>query len=275
MTRVRRETTNTRREFLGNASAIALLGLGDVQAARWVSPTSAQSSMHDGFPRHDPVVVETVVRVAHTDLAEVRKLVEPQPALARASWDWGYGDWETGLGAASHSGKRDIAEFLLANGARPTIFSAAMMGQLDVVRAFIAAQPNTASILGPHGLTLLHHARVGGADAAPVLKYLESIPAANAPLRSQPLDAATRASLVGRYVFGEGTRDYFDVDIRNDQLGLQRPGTNRRFLLHTGNLVFFPSGVPSVRITFATASGKGTSLSIADPEVILTAARSE
>ena len=37
------------------------------------------------------------------------------PALARASWDWGYGDWETPIDAASHVGNRAIAEFLIAN----------------------------------------------------------------------------------------------------------------------------------------------------------------
>jgi hypothetical protein len=230
--------------------------------------------VHDGFPRHDPVAVEAVVRVSHTDLAELRRFVDGQPALARASWDWGYGDWETCLGAASHTGKRDIAEYLLTIGARPTIFSAAMMGQLDVVRAYISTQPSVARIQGPHGLTLLSHARAGGTDAEPVLKYLETIPDANRPLSTTPLDASVRANLAGRYRFDAGERDYFDVDIRNDQLGLQRPGTNRRFLLHTGNLVFFPSGVPTVRIVFAhDGAGGGAQLTVADPDVFLTARR--
>lgn len=229
-------------------------------------------SVHAGYPRHDPVAVEAIVRVAHIDLGEVRKLVESQAALARASWDWGFGDWETALGAAAHSGKRDIAEYLLANGARPTIFSAAMMGQLAVVRAFLEAQPSVARILGPHGLPLLQHARAGGADAVAVVRYLETIPHANRPLRAEPLEASVRAALVGRYRFGEGPRDHFDVDVRNDQLGLQRPETNRRFLIHTGNLVFFPSRVPTVRIAFAT-TGSTTRVTIADPHVILEAPR--
>jgi hypothetical protein len=261
----------TRRDFLGNASALAVLGLGDVSAARWVP--RAPAALHDSFPRHDPVAVEAIVRVAHIDVAEVRKLVELQPALARASWDWGFGDWETGLGAAAHSGKRDIAELLLAHGARPTIVSAAMMGQVDVVRAFISAQPGVAAILGPHGLTLLHHARAGGTDAEAVRSYLETVPDANKPLRGQPLDAQQRAALVGRYAFGAGPRDFLDVDIRSDQLGIQRPETNRRFLIHTGNLMFFPSGVPTVRIAFAVAAGKATELTVADPVVFLTARR--
>ena len=60
--------------------------------------------------------------MSHNDIKRVRELVERQPALARASLDWGFGDWETAIDAASHVGRRDIAEFLIANGARPTIF---------------------------------------------------------------------------------------------------------------------------------------------------------
>ena len=63
------------------------------------------------------------------------------------------------------------------------------------------------------------------------------------------------------------------MDVRNDQLGIERPGQTRRFLLHTGSLVFFPSGVPSVRIAFARSGAKAAQLTLADPEVFLTAKR--
>lgn len=263
----------SRRDFLERASALAVLGLGDVPSARWRPPRTSPPAMHDGFPRQDPATVESVVLLSHNNPDEVRKLVEAQPSLARASWDWGFGDWETCLGAASHTGRRDIAEVLLAHGARPTIFSAAMMGQLDVVRAWITTQPSVAATLGPHGISLLAHARAGGNDAAAVRAYLETIPEANRPLVLAPIDEAVRASLEGRYRFGTGARDYFDVDIRNTQLGIQRPNTNRRFLLHVGDLVFTPSGVPSVRIVFATDGARGTQLTVADPDVFLTARR--
>ena len=58
-------------------------------------------------PRQDPAVVREVVGVSHRDLARVRELVERQPALANATIDWGFGDWESALGAASHVGRRD------------------------------------------------------------------------------------------------------------------------------------------------------------------------
>jgi len=53
------------------------------------------------------------VVVAHFNLARVKELVGRHATLAKAAWDWGFGDWETALGAASHVGNRDIAELLL------------------------------------------------------------------------------------------------------------------------------------------------------------------
>jgi hypothetical protein len=88
--------------------------------------------------------------------------VKAYPELVNAWWDWGYGDWESPLGAAAHVGDRAIAEFLLANGARMDIFAAAMLGQTAVVRAFIEVQPGIQRSLGPHSITLLSHAEAGG-----------------------------------------------------------------------------------------------------------------
>src|ERR1041385_9238186 len=93
------------------------------------------------FPAHPPELVREMVIVAHFDLQRVRDLVEARPALARAAIDWGFGDWEDALGAASHVGNRAIAEYLIANGARPTLYSATMLGQLETVKAFLAAHP--------------------------------------------------------------------------------------------------------------------------------------
>ncbi len=79
--------------------------------------------------------------------------------------------------------------------------------------------------------------------------------------------------MVGEYVFAAGPRDHFVVDVRNDQLGIERPGQTRRFLLHSGNLVFFPAGVPSVRIAFARSGARAVQMTLADPDVFLTAKR--
>jgi hypothetical protein len=201
-------------------------------------------------------------------------LVEHQPALARASIDWGFGDWEAAIDAASHVGRREIAELLIASGARPTIFSAAMMGQLDVIKAFVAARPGVQRTYGPHGITLLAHARAGGADATAVLQYLMTVGDADIPLPSSPISPVERDAVVGRYVFGPGPRDYFIVDVQNDRLGIDRPGgPARRGLIHTGDLVFFPTGVPSAKIAFARDRGTVTRFTVADPAVFITAIR--
>ena len=266
---------STRRSFLGGLAM--LLGAGPLAAAGSDSEQTPAATSGPGvgdlFPATDPELVQALVTVSHSDVVEVRRLVERRPSLARASWDWGFGDWETGLGAASHTGRREIAEVLLAHGARPTIFSTAMMGQLDVVKTFIAARPGVQRTLGPHGLTLLSHARAGGADAAAVVAYLESVGDADVRPATQPLAAGDRDAVVGRYVFGPGARDVFEVDVRNDQLGILRPGGTRRILFHTGELVFFPSGVPSVKIAFARQGAHVTQLTVADPDVLVTARR--
>jgi hypothetical protein len=214
-----------------------------------------------------------MVGVCHGNVQRARELVERQPALANANHDWGFGDWESALGAASHMGRRDIAELLIAHGARPTLFSASMMGQIDVVKAFVAASPGVQRTLGPHGITLLAHARAGGAAAEPVLKFLQSLGDADRQPPTEPLESADRDALVGQYRFGPGPRDHFVIDVQNERLGIERPGTVRRFLMHTGNLVFFPSGAPAVKIAFARENSRVTRMTIADPDVWVTAQR--
>ena len=264
----------SRRRFV-RAMPLAGIAGATLPASAWSLPAlqAPTAPPADWLPRQDPVLAKEIVSVSHSNLVRVRELVERQPALARAAVDWGYGDWETALGAASHIGRREIAELLLANGAHPTIFSAAMLGQLDVVKAFVAASPGVQRTLGPHGITLLAHARAGGPGAAAVLAYLESVGGADTRSPTQPLSAADRDAVVGTYGFGSGPRDQFVIDVRNDQLGIERPGTDRRFLMHAGDLAFFPPGVPSVKIAFARDGGKVTRFTIADPQVILTATR--
>jgi hypothetical protein len=125
-------------------------------------------------PALSPEMVQTFVGVAHGDLEQVRTMLDEQPALLNAAWDWGGGDFETGIGAAAHMGRRDIAELLLSRGARIDLFAAAMLGQLDVVRAIIEANPAARASLGAHGIPLLNHAQAGGPEAVEVVAYLES-----------------------------------------------------------------------------------------------------
>jgi len=126
-------------------------------------------------PQVNRLMAQDFVILAHSELDQARKLLEREPALLNAAIDWGGGDWETALGGASHMGRRDIVEWLLGHGARIDLFCAAMMGQLDAVRSFLALQPRLIDAKGPHGFSLHFHAQVGGKEAENVLDYLQSI----------------------------------------------------------------------------------------------------
>jgi len=126
-------------------------------------------------PALEAKLVQEFVGKAHGDLDRVKELLAQEPGLINATWDWGGGDFETALGAASHMGRRDIAEFLLGHGARLDIFAAAMLGKLDIVKAALAAFPDAIKTPGPHGIPLIAHAQAGGDEAKAVLEYLQSL----------------------------------------------------------------------------------------------------
>ncbi len=151
------------------------VGPGPIEAAfeRDYSPPSFKPSWKK--PQINRLLVQDFVIYAHSELDMVKKLLEKEPMLLNATMDWGGGDWETGLGGASHMGRRDIVECLLEHGARIDIFCAAMMGRLDAVKSFLTLQPRLIDARGPHGFTLHFHAQVGGKEAEPVLDYLQSI----------------------------------------------------------------------------------------------------
>jgi hypothetical protein len=120
-------------------------------------------------------LVHQFVRVAHGDLATVKTMLAATPSLLNATWDWGGGDFETALGAAAHTGSRDIALYLLGKGARLDLFAAAMLGELAIVKAILTAFPDARHSLGAHGIPLLVHAQMGGTPAESVLEYLQTL----------------------------------------------------------------------------------------------------
>lgn len=120
-------------------------------------------------------LVNDFVKVAHGDFATVRTMLDDQPALLNATWDWGGGDFETALGAAAHTGSRDIALLLIERGARIDLFAATMLGNLEIVKAILSAYPDAKDSKGAHGIPLIVHAQQGGEHAADVLAYLQSL----------------------------------------------------------------------------------------------------
>jgi hypothetical protein len=165
----------SRRRFLGQTAAVAA---GVVAAAREVAgqapaaPTQMPTRKSDPLP--DALVNEWVWR-GHFDLDGVKRMLGEHPTLLNAEYDWGNGDYELAIGGAGHLGRRDIAEYLISQGARMDIFVASMLGRLDVVKPMLTAYPALLASRGPHGLTLVHHATKGADEARPVLEYLQSL----------------------------------------------------------------------------------------------------
>ena len=117
----------------------------------------------------DQTAVDKFVRAAHGDLATVKQMLSDEPGFVNATQDWGGGDFETGLGGASHVGNRQIALFLIEHGARPNIFTFAMLGKTEIVKAMLTALPELLTTPGPHGIPLIAHAKRGGKEAEAVI----------------------------------------------------------------------------------------------------------
>jgi len=256
----------SRRGFLGVVPAVGFLGSSQA------SEVPRTGTSNPRFPAHDDESVKDVVGASHGNIARVKELVTARPALARASWDWGFGDWETPIDAASHVGNRPIAEFLIANGARPTIFTAVMMGQLAIVKALFEATPGLQRMRGPHGLTMMMHARAGGPGAADVLKYLDAFGDADPRYPDVPLTDGEQAAIVGEYAFGSGPTERFTIAKGPRGFTIQRPGQSERTLFHHGGLVFNPPGPEAVRIRF-TGAGRIDAVVIDDGPVQTRATR--
>jgi len=128
-------------------------------------------------PKPDPLPAEKVkefVVAGHSDIVKVKKLLEEFPGILYATWDWGGGDFETALEGAGHVGTKDVANFLIGQGARTNLFVLTMLGKTQIVKAYLDSYPEYLNAKGPHGFTLLHHAQRGGEDAKELLDYLQS-----------------------------------------------------------------------------------------------------
>ena len=262
----------SRRNFLGlMPCAVVGSSLKPVMA----SASQVGAKIYPEFPSQDPAKVMAVVGASHRDLDKVKELVSASPALAKAAWDWGFGDWETALGAASHVGRHDIAEYLIANGARPDIFTFAMMGNLEVIKAAVASNPGIQKLYGPHSINLMRHAEAGGERARAVVAYLKSVDGADTPPPNLPLTDEQKAGYVGKYMFGTGAGDGFEVTVnRQGNLSLQRLTKNAVNLFRVEEHGFHPGGSPAVRVRFTVQNGKAVSLTVHDPAPIVTAVKS-
>ena len=123
-----------------------------------------------------PLTAEQIrefVIAGHGNLEAVRTLLTAEPRLLNAANEWGPGDTETAIQGAAHVGSRDIAEYLLAQGAPLEMPTAAMLGRRDVVEQQLAADPAAIHSRGAHGIPLLCHAAFSG-DAELVAMLYEA-----------------------------------------------------------------------------------------------------
>lgn len=266
----------TRRSFLVAVPALyATTSLAGSRRAVAAAPEAAPGGAAvDAFPAQDPARVRAIVGAAHGNLARVKELLDESPALVNAGWDWGFGDWETPIGAASHVGNREIAALLLGRGARPDLFTFAMLGHLEAVRACIAACPGIQRATGPHGLTLLHHARKGGAAAEAVVAYLEALGDADPAPVPAPLDASDLAACTGIFEMDSRPGSRIEVTVKDGTLFLKRlPDGAARGLVHLGDRAFHPVGAAAVRITLSPPGPAAETLNVVDGPLTVTARR--
>ncbi|MFD2568915.1 hypothetical protein [Pseudotenacibaculum haliotis] len=111
----------------------------------------------------DTKLIKDFVVAGHSKLDLVKEMLNEHPNLIYTSYDWGNGDYEEAIEGAAHLGNKEIVNYLISQGARPNLFALTMLGKTELVKPIIETYPELLFSKGPHGLTLLHHSKVGEA----------------------------------------------------------------------------------------------------------------
>ena len=144
---------------------IALSGLTAI-------PVFGANKFQDAYSSIDIKKIKEFVIAGHRDLNKVKSMLEEEPNLIYSRYDWGSGDFEEAIEGAGHLGNKEMANYLIEQGARVNIFVLAMLGKKEIVIPTLEEYPNLIYAKGAHGFSLLHHAKQGGKDAAEILEYL-------------------------------------------------------------------------------------------------------
>ncbi len=244
--------------------------------------TMSLNDLPDHYPYLDPSIVNSVVGKSHSDLEAVKKVVDKRPEYAKSVWDWRYGDFESAIGAASHVGRRDIALYLLEKGARPTLFTLAMLGKVEAVKATIEASPGIQLQTGPHSFTLLDHAYAGqrmkdkmtapeNEDQEKTIAYLESLGNADGPAYLEASEQEKQL-YIGDYKYGTGENEGFTVKLnRQKRLSLGPIGGFGGSLYKVAENTFVYNGATSVKVSFEVEDSRAKALNIKDPDFTLRA----
>ena len=137
--------------------------LGGVALAG-VVPTFLFSQTQQEPGRLDTKLVKDFVVAGHKNLQLVKEMLNERPNLIYSRYDWGNGDFEEAIEGAGHLGNKEIANYLISQGARVNLFVLTMLGKTNLVKPTLEAYPELIFAKGPHGFTLLHHAKMGEAN---------------------------------------------------------------------------------------------------------------
>ena len=117
-------------------------------------------------------LVREFVVAGHNDLVMVKQMLAEEPNLIYSSYDWGSGDFEEAIEGAGHVGNKEIANYLIERGARVNLFVLSMLGKSRIVIPTLEEYPGLLTMKGPHGFSLLHHAKIGGKDSEDIYHFL-------------------------------------------------------------------------------------------------------
>ncbi len=269
-------------------SGLTLLGLAipDMSLtnpkANGVFEQSENENVPAHFPNLPPEIISEVVGKSHFDLDRVKELVDKRSELSRSVWEWRFGDFESAIGAASHVGRRDIALYLMSKGARPTVFTFAMLGHYQSIKSIIESSPGIQTTMGPHGISLLDHALAGNRmkdqmtrteveNLELTIDYLTALGNAGG---EQYLEVSSdeQQKYLGDYKYGAGENEGFTIGVNMRKLLSLGPiGEFGGALYKTAENKFTYNGAPSVVITFDIQNEVVQSLTLTDPDVTVTA----
>ena len=259
--------TLSRRSFV---AAVPCLLVGGAASRQVQGAQDAAVDVPQEYPATPPNLAREIVGASHGRTDRVRELLREDAGLAGAAWNWGFGDWETAIGAASHVGRADIIEILVAHGARPTIFTLATLDNVDALRAILDTMPDASNLEGPHSISLFDHARAGKAER--VMEFLEA--RGLKPERAF-IERAAAEVYLGTYAWGDGETERFEVtwSDRMSAMMLKRTGGLSRGLIPTGPHTFHPGGGKHVNIRFEMEDNRAVRLHVPAPGRVLIAER--
>ena len=110
----------------------------------------------------DAETIKAFVIAGHGNLEQVKTLLEADPNLRDQKHQWRENDFESAIQAASHVGNREIALYLLEQGAALELPTVAMLGDEVAVQQMLERDPGLIETRGAHNIPLLPHAALSG-----------------------------------------------------------------------------------------------------------------